>query len=115
MAISKIIQNSVDQTTTASGMGICRAWVTFVGSTGAISASFNVSSVTRNGVGDYAINFTTPMPDAFYATIPMVQPTVTNAGSDTFALSPSTTTVTVRHYEAGTIRDGSYCCVAIFR
>lgn len=57
----------------------CRAWVNFDGtkdSTGAAStantarlirASGNVSSVMRNGTGDYTVNFTTAMPDANYS------------------------------------------------
>jgi hypothetical protein len=44
-----------------------RAWVNFNGTNGSIRASGNVSSVVRNGVGDYTINFTTAMPDANYA------------------------------------------------
>jgi hypothetical protein len=46
----------------------CRAWVNFNGTTspGTIRASGNVSSVTRNGTGDYTVNFTTAMPDANY-------------------------------------------------
>lgn len=48
---------------------LCRAWVNFNGTTspGTIRASFNVGSVTKNGTGDYTINFTTAMPDANYA------------------------------------------------
>jgi hypothetical protein len=47
----------------------CRAWVNFNGTgTVAIRASFNVSSITDNGVGNYTINFTNAMPDANYAT-----------------------------------------------
>jgi hypothetical protein len=45
----------------------CRAWVNFNGTNGSIRASGNVSSVTRNGTGDYTVNFTTAMPDANYA------------------------------------------------
>ena len=47
----------------------CRAWVNFDGTTspGTIRASGNVSSVTRNGTGDFTVNFTTAMPDASYA------------------------------------------------
>ena len=46
----------------------CRAWVNFNGTgTVAIRASFNVSSITDNGVGDYTVNFTTAMPDVNYA------------------------------------------------
>jgi hypothetical protein len=53
---------------------ICKAWVNFDGtnafspnpSTTAIRSSYNVSSVTKNGTGDYTVNFTTPMADANY-------------------------------------------------
>lgn len=46
----------------------CRAWINFDGTgTPAIRGSFNVSSITDNGTGDYTINFTTVMPDANYA------------------------------------------------
>ena len=54
---------------TNNGMsGIAKAWVCFVGSSGAINASFNVSSVTRNSGGNYTITFTTAMPDAYFVT-----------------------------------------------
>ena len=33
----------------------------------AIQASFNVSSITDNGVGDYGVNFTTAMADVNYS------------------------------------------------
>ena len=54
---------------TQNGMtGICKAWVRFTGSaTPTINGSFNVSSITYNGTGDFSINFTTAMPDANYA------------------------------------------------
>jgi hypothetical protein len=46
----------------------CRAWVNFNGTgTVAIRASYNVSSITDNNVGDYTVNFTTPMPDENYS------------------------------------------------
>ena len=45
----------------------CRAWVNFNGTgTVAIRQSFNVSSITDNGVGSYTVNFTTAMPDTNY-------------------------------------------------
>lgn len=45
-----------------------RAWVNFNGTgTVAIRASYNVSSITDNGVGDYTVNFTNALPDADYA------------------------------------------------
>lgn len=48
--------------------GSAKAWVNFNGTgTVAIRASFNVSSITDNGVGDYTVNFTTAMADANYS------------------------------------------------
>jgi hypothetical protein len=46
----------------------CRAWVNFDGTTNppTIRASGNVSSITKNGTGDYTINFAVAMPDANY-------------------------------------------------
>ena len=48
----------------------CRAWVNFNGTgTVAIRASFNVSSITDSGVGQYTVNFTTAMPDTNFIAI----------------------------------------------
>lgn len=44
-----------------------RAWGTFAGATGTISASGNVTSVVRNTTGDYTVTMTNAMPDANYA------------------------------------------------
>jgi hypothetical protein len=54
---------------------ICKAWVNFNGtnafspnpSTSAIRSSYNVSSVTKNGTGDYTVNFTSSLADANYS------------------------------------------------
>jgi hypothetical protein len=48
---------------------IAKAWVNFNGTTspGTIRSSYNVSSVTKNGTGDYTVNFATPMADANYS------------------------------------------------
>jgi len=55
---------------TQNGMtGIAKAWVNFNGTVATpstIRGSFNVASVTKNGTGDYTINFTTAMPNANY-------------------------------------------------
>jgi hypothetical protein len=48
--------------------GSAKAWVNFNGTgTVSIRSSFNVSSITDNGVGDYTVNFATAMADANYA------------------------------------------------
>jgi hypothetical protein len=64
----------VNGSVTASKLGtneqkqICKAWVNFDGTTspGTIRSSYNVSSVTKNGTGDYTVNFATAMADANY-------------------------------------------------
>ena len=49
--------------------GSAKAWVNYNGSTAAIRASYNVGSITKNGTGNYTVNFTTALPDANYATV----------------------------------------------
>jgi hypothetical protein len=45
-----------------------QAWVNFNGTgTVAIRASYNVSSITDNGTGDYTVNFANALTDANYA------------------------------------------------
>ena len=43
---------------------LVKAWVTF-GSTGSINTSYNVSSVTHNGTGDWTINYTTGLANSY--------------------------------------------------
>jgi leucyl aminopeptidase len=52
----------------------CRAWVNFDGttSTPTIRASGNVTNVTKNGTGDYTVNFTTAMSDTNYSAVSSV-------------------------------------------
>jgi hypothetical protein len=54
---------------TQNGMkGIAKAWANFNPSSGTVvtNNTFNVSSITRNGTGDYTITFATAMPNANY-------------------------------------------------
>lgn len=53
---------------------IAKAWVNFDGTlTGTITprTNYNLSSVTKNGVGDYTLNFTSALADANYAIVGM--------------------------------------------
>lgn len=96
---------------------LCRAWVNFDGTgTVAIRASYNVSSITDNGVGDYTVNFTTAMPDANYTTFNFCS-TTTGFGFPTSLLTSQSTT-SARIYlgqNAGGAADASIVNVAIFR
>lgn len=58
---------------TANNLGAARAWVNFVGATGVINASYNVTSVTRNSAGNYTIVFTNGLGDGLYGSSVTVQ------------------------------------------
>jgi hypothetical protein len=52
-----------------TAINTAKAWVNFNGTTGTIRSSYNVSSVTYNGIGEYTVNFATPMANANYTVI----------------------------------------------
>jgi hypothetical protein len=93
--------------------GLCKAWVNFNG-TGvvAIRASYNVSSITDNGTGAYAVNFTNAMVDANY----VISNTVTRHNGQINGESSTSTSAKVG---ARTNNDAAYdpsiVSVAIFR
>ena len=97
----------------------CRAWVNFDGTTASPSTrrgSGNVSSVTKNGTGDYTVNFTTAMPDANYG-VAYGSASVTSGyfllGSST---SPTTTAFRFTTWTTTSLQqDNPSPCVAIFR
>lgn len=99
---------------------LCRAWVNFNGSTspGTIRASFNVSSVTKNGTGDYTVNFTNAMPDANYSTQISVSDPGTNNQVLGTMLNSGTYSINSVQIQAlyGLSRfDLTRICVSIFR
>jgi hypothetical protein len=118
----KIVASTINDDTgvlaTQNGMtGIAKAWVNFDGTgTPSIRGSFNVSSITDNGTGDYTVNFTTAMPNANYC--------VTGFGA--FNLTAGAVSMTIRgkawnttsvrvqtDYNNGTFSDFEYVNVGI--
>jgi hypothetical protein len=107
---------------TQNGMsGIAKAWVNFNGTgTVAIRASFNVSSITDNGTGDYTVNFTTAMPDANYSIVAFAQDSSTkmSVAGNASSVAPTTTAyrLNTSSGNAGTsLLDSTYFFVAVFR
>ena len=95
---------------TADGSGVLKvqsngvttnalAWVNFNGTgTVAIRSSYNVSSITDNGTGNYTLNYTTALSDANYAVVMGINRTSganTDSGTAPGYTSPTTSTVTV--------------------
>jgi hypothetical protein len=130
MAGTLVITTLSDGTNSTSATNLvkapCVAWVNFDGTgTVAIRASYNVSSITDNGTGDYTVNFTNALTDANYT------PVVSTAGSfgvSTIGFSINTnssgfsetapTTTAFRFVNVnsgGTYYDTKYGSVAVFR
>jgi hypothetical protein len=110
---------SNSSTPAAIANGICKAWVNFNGSgTVAIRASYNVSSITDNGVGDYTLNFTNALADANYTWSSGVTWSTTYGGLVFVDNTYSPTTTSLRIYSMSTgynFGDATRITVAINR
>jgi hypothetical protein len=87
MAGTLVITTLSDGTNSTSAtnciQGSAKAWVNFDGTgTVAIRASYNVSSITDNGTGDYTVNFTNAFADTSYSAV--ASSSISNSGP-TFA------------------------------
>ena len=101
--------------TTEQGQ-LCKAWVNFNGTgTVAIRASYNVSSITDNGTGDYTVNFTTALADANYAWSGSINNNASNYLIYGWTSAPTTTSLRLATGNTGTFVDSNYINVAIFR
>jgi hypothetical protein len=106
------------QNTSGTEIGtLCRAWVNFNGTgTVAIRASYNVSSITDNGTGDYTVNFATALADANYS---VCQGGASGAlrinNSNKTTTSVRLLTTSVNSGAQGTLADQDTVDIAIFR
>lgn len=100
---------------------IAKAWVNFDGTTAnpsTIRSSYNVSSVTKNGTGDYTINFSTAMADANYSFT--ASGSRTNTGSNIITQNTSrSNTASALHVASLNASNGGFIdetniCVQIF-
>jgi hypothetical protein len=99
--------------------GSAKAWVNFNGTgTVAIRGSFNVSSITDNGTGQYTLNFTSAMQDLNYATIGSAWYSGVTGILFSIESTPSSTTsksITTNNPAGTSNSDATYISVAIFR
>lgn len=108
---------NTDEIVDTNSNQICKAWVNFNGiGTVAIKDSYNVSSITDNGTGDYDVNFTTARPSTNYSV-------GSSCGRDTLAnfdRFPSTADHTTTKFgiqtfiQAGSKSDVSTVCAQVF-
>lgn len=108
-----------------AGGNACKAWANFNGTgTVAIRASFNVSSITDNGAGDYTLNFTTALSDTNYAVVFGSQDDQSNTGLGSGVMGSiarrtgiqlTTSCRCVWATSASTATDVTTACAAVFR
>lgn len=120
--VAATLSNGTVSTSTANVIrGSARAWVNFNGTgTVAIRASYNVSSITDNGTGDYTVNFTNALPDANYcitgsATLSTSGPSAPRTMAPYDVSTQTTTSSRIRTGDdTGTVGDMALVCVAVF-
>jgi len=119
--VAQTISNGTVSTSSANVIqGSAKAWVNFNGTgTVAIRASYNVSSITDNGTGDYTVNFTNALANANYAVAGMSQQGSGDAAPNgVIALpNPATITTTAVRIIVGTpasgLNDREYVMVSV--
>jgi len=106
-----------DSSSSLIGTGMdASAWVRFDGSTGSVTASYNIASVTRNSIGTYTVAFKKPMPSTRYIGVANVENGASyNAllASVQFISSPTTCVVNVVD-DTNVRRDGRQVSVAFY-
>jgi hypothetical protein len=105
--------------TKISNLNDAKAWVNFNGTgTVAIRGSFNVTSITDLGAGQYRVNFTTAMSDANYCAV--ITHENIDYGGTSFIQSVAGMTasaIEIASYDTVGLKyqDTDIYCVAIFR
>lgn len=105
---------------------LCRAWVNFDGTLSTPitpRASYNVSSVTVNGTGDYTINFTNALSDANYSSVITAAGSLASTLSTTISSPYSTTSASALRFAtrslggagSSALANCTYVSCAIFR
>jgi len=81
----------------------CKAWVNFNGTgTVAIRDSYNVSSITDNGTGNYRVNYTNNMTNIHYSSIAACEEDAGGYNRSASASSTATNYTDVRTFNTGT-------------
>ena len=109
------IVNASDTSTSAKGVAFASAWCQFDGTltgTNAPVAGFNVTSVTRNGAGNYTITLHRPMQTA--ASAPIASHNLTSAGAQVATQLLTSTTFKVVLAVAGIPSDSDEVKVVVF-
>jgi hypothetical protein len=113
--VAQTISNGTVSTSSANVIqGSAKAWVNFNGSSAAIRASYNVSSITKVTTGTYVANFTNALSDTNYCCVFGQNRTGNNDWGGT--TSYSTTSVSIQwQNQNNNLIDDTFCQMAVFR
>ena len=93
-----------------------QAWAHITGgATPVINASYNCSSVTRVGAGNYTLNFTNAFVDANYSAVVCANGGNTNGVTCGFPVTATTSTLQLFFTTFASQQDPTYFNVAVFR
>ena len=128
LTISTLSDGTNSTSSTNCIQGSAKAWVNFDGSAAvgaqSVRTSYNVSSVTKNGMDDYTVTFTNALTDANYAPVVSSGRGSTWSGSCAMYMSasftyqaPTTTTLrfTLLTYNASGALNAAMVSLACFR
>ena len=116
LTISTLSDGTNSTSSTNCIQGSAKAWVRFNGSAATITSSYNVSSITKVGSGNFTVNFTNAFSDANYNAVGMFQD---NTWQGCLGASPTYTTTTFRTttiaIPSGTQVDSTNVSISFFR
>jgi hypothetical protein len=119
LVISDLSDGTNSTSATNCIQGSAKAWVNFNGTgTPAIRASYNVSSITDNGTGDYTLNFTNAFADANYVLVACAGEGIdlSRMPNSCARAVPTTTAARIKiQSSGGSDVDSTYTYVAVFR
>ena len=107
-----------DSTVQNSSLGVAKAWLFYNSDSQTVLGSYNVSSVTYSGAGDYVLNYTTALSSANCSVLAMPGyygslNTARAMALGTFP-APSTTQCNVVFVWDGNASDPDRVCVTVF-
>jgi hypothetical protein len=102
-----------------SATNVCKAWFNWSDGAGDFERSYNMSSETDNGTGDYSFAFTTPMDNANFCVVMGSSRNGGESSSTTDANTLDFSNATVNGFKIRTSNGGAYVnhenvCAAIF-
>jgi hypothetical protein len=120
LTISTLSDGTNSTSATNPVRGSAKAWVNFDGTvaTPTIRSAYNVGSITKNGTGNYTVNFTNAMADANYSLVSSFNRnynTTDGYGMGLLVVTRTTTNSKIYAlYVNGVFYDQEYMAVSVF-